>query len=172
MILFLHAHENQNVEMLARWLNGKFYISNYCPVPIQEFLVFDGAIYPASTASRFYKTTMQLNTQTELEAHKPNACRLIEPSEHPELKNSVINAVVSLAVDTARAGYGALVFCSSRKGCETDARLISYAMPALQDISTHVFEKRSDLLCELRSTASGLDSTLEQTIPFGVGFHR
>jgi replicative superfamily II helicase len=141
-------------------------------VPIQEFLVFDGAIYPASTASCFYKTAMQLNSQTQSEGHKPNACRLIEPSEHPELKNPVMNAVVSLATETARAGYGALVFCSSRKGCETDATLISYAMPALEDISMHASERRNDLLCELRSTASGLDSTLEQSIPFGVGFHR
>ena len=81
--------------------------------------------------------------------------------------------MVALAHETARSGYGALVFCSSRAGCEADATLISQALPMLSEIDDHeLVEKRLDLLTELRSTSTGLDRVLEKTIPRGVAFHR
>ena len=163
----------KNAQLLAKWLNARFYISRYIPVKVEEFLVFENAVYPASTSGRFYKTATQLNSQITSEAPpKPEQCRLIKPSEHSELANPLLNAVVALATETARAGYGALVFCSSRGGCETDALLFSQSMPKLDSIADDVIGKRKDLLGELRSTATGLDHTLEKTIPYGVGFHR
>ena len=167
-----------NADVLAQWLNGNFYISRYSPVPIEEFLVFDGKIYPAATANQFYKTAAQLNeeqdrnpTQALSQEPRPIPYRLIQASLHPELKSPLINAVVALAVETAISGYGALVFCSSRKGCELDATIIAQAMPGLEEIPPDIMERRSDLLNQLRSTPSGLDSTLKKTVPFGVGFH-
>jgi DNA polymerase theta len=81
-----------------------------------------------------------------------------------------MNAVVALALETACAGYGALIFCNSRAGCESDAQLISQTMPT--DIPIELMGKRRDVLSDLRSTTTGLDHTLERTIPYGVGFHR
>lgn len=167
-----------NAGVLAQWLGGNFYISRYSPVPIEEFLVFDGKIYPAATANQFYKTAAQLNeeqdqdpTQALSQKPRPVPHRLIQSSPHPELKSPLVNAVVALAVETATKGYGALVFCSSRKGCELDATIIAQAMPGVEEIPPDVMERRSDLLSELRSCATGLDSILEKTVPFGVGFH-
>jgi replicative superfamily II helicase len=88
------------------------------------------------------------------------------------LSNPLLNAVVSLANETARSGYGALVFCSSRSQCEHDALLISQVLPRPEETDLLVMEKRIDLLNELRSTSSGLDSFLEKVIPVGVAFHR
>lgn len=166
-----------NAEVLAQWLNGKFYISRYKPIPIEEFLVFDGGIYPAATARQFYKTAAQLSeasaglSQTQSNSKRPMPCRTIDPSPYAELKSPLINAVVALATETARSGYGSLVFCSSRKGCESDATIIAQAMPDLNEIPEDLMEKRRDLLSELRSCPTGLDPTLEKTVPFGVGFH-
>lgn len=167
-----------NADVLARWLNGNFYISRYSPVPIEEFLVFDGKIYAAATANQFYKTAAQLNeeqdrdrTQAPSQKQRPVPHRLIQASSHPELKSPLVNAVVALAVETATKGYGALVFCSSRRGCELDATIIAQAMPGVEEIPPDVMERRSDLLSELRSCPTGLDSTLEKIVPFGVGFH-
>lgn len=84
----------------------------------------------------------------------------------------MLNAVVSLASETARAGYGALVFASSRFGCESDARWIARVMPALDELDSSVAEKRIELLAELRSLGTGLDPILEETVPMGVAFHR
>jgi DNA polymerase theta len=98
--------------------------------------------------------------------------RIIRPSDHKELKDAVRNAVVALANEAARAGYGVLVFSSSRAGCESDAILISRVMPMFAEVDPATQEKRLDLLGDLRSLSTGLDPKLEQTIPFGVAFHR
>lgn len=84
----------------------------------------------------------------------------------------MINAVAALANETAREGYGALVFCSSRTGCEMNAALISQVLPRPEEIDPLVMDKRRDVLHNLRSTITGLDHLLEKTIPVGVAFHR
>jgi hypothetical protein len=162
------------VELLAKWLdNAKFYISRYRPVPVEEHLVFDNAVYPAASSSRFYKTAAQLNTHSQNSSQmNPEATRFITQSPSKKLNNPLINAVVALSNETARAGYGALVFCSSRAGCEKDAILISQVLPRPGEVDCLIAEKRRDLLSGLRSTAVGLDPILEKTIPVGVAFHR
>ena len=95
----------------------------------------------------------------------------IEPSQHKEFQDPVLNAVIALASETARSGYGALVFCGSRHGCEFDARLISRVLPAVHELDPVTYEKRLDLVGELRSLSTGLDPTLGETVPAGVAFH-
>jgi len=167
---------SQNASLLAKWLgSAKFYLSQYRPVPIEEHLVFDNAVYPASTSSRFYKTATQLNAQTQAPSPslpRPEPSRVIQTSLNKEFSNPLINAVVALANETARSGYGALVFCSSRAGCERDAVLISQVVPRVEETDVTTMGKRRELLSDLRSTSTGLDSVLEKTVPVGVAFHR
>ena len=160
----------QNIGVLAKWLDAKFYESKYRPIPIEEHIVFENDIYPSTTSSASLKTACQL-TRTEYDISTPPS-RSILPSNHKELQKPVINAVVSLAIETVRAGYGALVFCGTRQGCQVDALLISEAMPPAGEINTEVLDRRKQVLTELRSQPVGLDSTLEKTIPRGVAFHR
>ncbi|KAF4611394.1 hypothetical protein G7Y89_g15619 [Cudoniella acicularis] len=163
-----------NAELLAGWLgDAKFYISRYRPVPVEEHLVFDNNIYPASTSSSFYKTATQLTIDSRFVSSqaKPEPVRTIQPSKAKEFSNPLINAVVSLANETARAGYGALVFCSSRSGSESAAILISQVLPRPEEIDPSVMDKRTELLNDLRSTSTELDHVLEKTVPVGVAFH-
>ncbi|KAK4186168.1 P-loop containing nucleoside triphosphate hydrolase protein [Podospora australis] len=165
-----------NIDLLKRWLQGHSYQTHYRPVPIEEHLVYEGKIYPAGTTAALLKTVVKLDQRTQTSQTQASQSRLphvraIRPSQHKELKDPVRNAVVALANETARAGFGALVFSSSRAGCESDAILISRAMPALEEVDLDIQEKRLDLLGELRSLTTGLDPNLERTIPFGVAFH-
>lgn len=164
-----------NPELLAKWLRARFYVSKYKPVPVEEHLVFDNAIYPASTSSVFYKTatllSASMHNQISSEQARPKPCRIVQPSVSKELKDPLINSVVSLAIETARTGYGALVFCSSRVGCERDATLISLAMPRPTEADQNTIDKRSDLIHSLQTTSVGLDHVLEKTIPQGVAYH-
>ena len=169
----------QNTKQIARWLgDAKFYHSRYKPVPIEEHLVFDNAVYPAASSNKFYQTATKLaNTQAaatdEIASHlELRPSRTIQPSPSKELSAPLTNAVVALANETARSGYGALVFCSSRAGCERDAILISQVMPRPEEVDSLVRQKRAELLADLRSTSTGLDSVLEKTVPVGVVFHR
>ncbi|RAL66940.1 hypothetical protein DID88_007722 [Monilinia fructigena] len=138
-----------DADLLARWLNNaKFYISNYRAVPVEEHLVFENAVYPASSSNR-----------------------RIQTSQHKELSNPLLNSVVALANETARGGYGVLVFCSSRLGCERDAIVISQVLPPPDAVNPILMNRRYDLLNDLRNTSSGLDHVLEKTVPMGVAFH-
>ncbi len=139
------------------------------PVPIEEYLVYDSSIYPVSSSSAFFKTASQLNSTQPLCGISPT--RQIETSTHKELRNPVLNAVVSLAIETARAGYGALIFCSGRQGCQSTALLVSEAMPGKSDIDIQKLDRRKDVVSELRSSPVGLDETLGKTVLRGVAFH-
>jgi DNA polymerase theta len=134
--------------------------------------VYDGKVYAAGTTAGLLKTVTQLDSRSQPSQSMVQPVRIIQPSEHKELKGVVLNAVVALANETVRAGYGVLVFSSSRAGCESDAALISRALPTLAEVDLAIQEKRLDLLGDLRSLNTGLDPVLEQTIPAGVAFHR
>lgn len=160
-----------NITLLATWLQGHHYETHYRPVPVEEHLVYDGRIYAAGTASRLIKAVATQVNGSQVSQTPSAAIGTIAASDAKELQEPVLNAVVALSSETARAGFGVLVFASSRAGCETDALIISRAMPPLHEWDTDVQEKRTDLLGDLRSLPGGLDPTLEQTINNGVAFH-
>ncbi|KAI9784170.1 MAG: hypothetical protein M1839_002675 [Geoglossum umbratile] len=155
-----------NSRLLAKWLNARFFESHYRPVPIDEYLVFGNAIYLASISAEMLGTHGGVALPPNIEP-----LRIIQPSEHSALCSDLINAVVSLAYETVSAGYGALVFCNSRRGCENDATIISQAMPDNSELSNDIRDRRRDVIGCLRNTAVGLDSTLGKTITKGVAFH-
>ncbi|OJJ03195.1 hypothetical protein ASPVEDRAFT_53684 [Aspergillus versicolor CBS 583.65] len=164
-----------NTELLAEWINAQYFISTYRPVPVDEYLVYENAIYPAATSRQLLQTMAKLQSEFTSLGTLPvrdvaTPEREIAASASKELSNPMTNAMVAMTIDTVIAGYGALVFCGSRVACQVQAALISEAMP---DISAGVedLNKRLDLLAELRSLPSGLDPALETTLIKGVGFH-
>ncbi|KAF5020555.1 hypothetical protein F66182_7419 [Fusarium sp. NRRL 66182] len=160
-----------NMDMMAQWLDGHCYETQYRPIPIEEHLVYDGNIYPAGSTSSLIKTAAQLNNRSAQTQAQTKPIRRIEPSTYKELRDPVLNAVVTLAHETAIAGFGALVFAGSRGMCESDARWISRAMPAPHELKVDIVDKRMDLLGELRSLNTGVDPVLEETVLYGVAFH-
>ena len=137
-------------------------------MPIEEYLAYDHAIYPASTSSTFFRTASQLNS-TQPKA-SVTAIGTIEVSEHTELRKPLTNAVTALSIETAAAGYGALIFCGGRLACQATASLISEAMPL--ELSHDILDRRKEVLSDLRSLPVGLDETLEKTVIRGVGYYR
>ncbi|KAI0164766.1 P-loop containing nucleoside triphosphate hydrolase protein [Xylariaceae sp. FL1272] len=156
-----------NIDILSKWLGAHTYSTFYRPVPIEEHLVHEGKIYASSTLRK----PNQQTSNSSNDAVEGHPVKTVQPSIHKEFQDTVLNAVVALADETARAGYGALVFCSTRQGCESDARHISRVLPSTNQLDPITLEKRLDLLGDLRSLTTGLDQTLGETIPAGVGFH-
>ncbi|KAJ4163210.1 hypothetical protein LMH87_004953 [Akanthomyces muscarius] len=154
-----------NMDLMAKWLNAHSFETRYRPVPIEEHLVCKGAIFAADDPRCLP------DNATQLEAGLVNAVRSISASPHKELSDPVLNSVVTLAHETASAGYGVLVFAGSRSMTESVARCISRVMPDISEIHETMLEKRTDLLDELRSLPTGLDHVLEETVLFGVAFH-
>jgi len=99
------------------------------------------------------------------------AHRTIEKSIYRELGSPMVNSMVSLALETASSGYGALIFCSSRQACQSNAVLISDAMPD-ESMDVHTLDRRMDLIASLQSLPCGLDPVFQKTVVKGVAFHR
>ncbi|KAJ6787290.1 hypothetical protein PWT90_01711 [Aphanocladium album] len=154
-----------NMDLMAKWLNAHSFETRYRPVPIEEHLVCNGNIFTADDPRCLPDNADQLKDGLI------SAARTIGASPHKELSDPVLNAVVTLAHETASAGYGVLVFAGSRSLTESVARCISRVMPDLSAIHETILEKRTDLLDELRSLPTGLDHVLEETVLFGVAFH-
>ncbi|KAF4123558.1 DNA polymerase theta [Geosmithia morbida] len=162
-----------NMDLMARWIDAHSYETRYRPVPIHEHLVCSGRVYPAASTGDLIRKATQLSTQNSTQSRdRAVPTRLIDASEHKEFRDPVLNAVVTLALETASSGFGVLVFASSRAMAEGDARWISRAMPEPQDLDPKLLDKRTDLLSELRSLSTGLDPVLEETVIAGVAFHR
>ncbi|OAA43214.1 helicase and polymerase containing protein tebichi [Metarhizium rileyi] len=160
-----------NLNLLAAWLKAHSYETRYRPVPIEEHLVYDGKVFLAGPNDGMGHTPSQFSSQ-EVVAGKTTPIRRINSSVYKEFTDSVLNAVVSLAHETACMGYGVLVFAGSRGMCESDARWISRVMPQLHELSADILDKRMDLLGDLRSLSTGVDPVLEETVLHGVAFHR
>lgn len=159
------------MDLMARWLDAHSYETRYRPVPIEEHLVCNGSIFGADDPSTLPESTDDVSSKT-VSATGPLPVRRIQQSVHKELSDSVLNSVVTLAHETAASGYGVLVFAGSRSMCESVARCISRVMPQVHELNGKVMEKRMELLDELRSLPTGLDHVLEETVLFGVAFHR
>lgn len=159
------------MDLLARWLGGHSYETRYRPVPIEEHLVYENNIYPTGSSRNLIKTATQLNNKNASQGGVTPS-RRVELSSHKEFADPVLNAVVTLAHETALTGFGVLVFAGSRGMCESDARWISRVMPGPHEIQQALVDRRADLLSELRSLATGMDPVLEETVMYGVAFHR
>ncbi|KAI1661435.1 P-loop containing nucleoside triphosphate hydrolase protein [Daldinia decipiens] len=160
----------QNIDLLSRWLDAHIYSTFYRPVPIEEHLVHEGKIYPASSTGgllKAAKAASQPSSTSNASQHQAHPVRIIQPSSHKEFKDTVLNSVVALAVETARSGYGALVFY----GCESDARLISRTLRDTSYLNPTIVEARLDLLADLHSLSTGLDPCLAEIVTSGVAFH-
>lgn len=83
------------------------------------------------------------------------------------IRNLCIKQVVS-------EGHSVLVFCSSRKGCETTARHISKFLPPFTIVERDKMIGPIDgnaAVEELRKCPAGLDPVLADTLPAGVAYH-
>ena len=161
--------QEQNTAVLAQWLDAKYYESKYIPIPIKEYLVCDNSAYAIATSSGFFRTTNQLTSSNLVYVRKPD--REIEPSSHIELSKPVLNSVVALALETFEAGYGVLVFCSSRAGCQRTASLICGALPKREQLDSSTLHGRTEVLSSLRSIVD-IDDALARNVMQGVAFHR
>lgn len=81
---------------------------------------------------------------------------------------------IRVPFQVVQEGNSVLIFCSSRKGCETTARHIS---KFLKKFSATVRSSESELpdiasaIEALKRSPIGLDPVLEETLPSGVAYH-
>ncbi|KAK4419988.1 Helicase and polymerase-containing protein TEBICHI [Sesamum alatum] len=139
-----------NVAAVAGWLQAALYETDFRPVPLEEYIKVGSTIY---------------NKEMEVVRTLPKVADLggKDPDHIVELCNEVV-----------QEGHSVLIFCSSRKGCESTARHIA---KYLKRFSVNPCTEQGEpfdvafAIDSLRRSPAGLDPTLEETLPFGVAYH-
>lgn len=82
--------------------------------------------------------------------------------------------VVELCNEIVQEGHSVLIFCSSRKGCESTARHVAKYLKKFSVRPQNGQNELMDLefaIDALRRSPAGLDPVLEETLPAGVAYH-
>ena len=138
----------RNARQIADWLDAKYVVSNWRPVPLKEGVFFGGRIK--------FSTVEEDDKDKEREVVSPT---IKEP-------------VVALVLDTLEDGGQCLVFESTRKNAEAMAQKISKALVKALDVD----EVSRDALTNLsqRIAATGdmkIVQRLSKFVRSGVAFH-
>ncbi|XP_042498308.1 helicase and polymerase-containing protein TEBICHI isoform X2 [Macadamia integrifolia] len=139
-----------NVSAVADWLQAALYETDFRPVPLEEYIKVGNAIFD----------------------RKMNIVRTIPKAA--DLGGKDPDHVVELCNEVVQDGHSVLLFCSSRKGCESTARHVSkflkkFSSSKLDDQSA--FIDIASAIDALRRCPAGLDPVLEETLPTGVAYH-
>ncbi|GJM87561.1 hypothetical protein PR202_ga03528 [Eleusine coracana subsp. coracana] len=139
-----------NVAAVADWLQAALYQTDFRPVPLEEFIKVGNQIL-----------------DKEL-----NVVRVLPKTS--DLGGKDPDHIVELCNEVVLQGHSVLLFCSSRKGCESTARHVAKFLKLVSVGSSHVGSEFSDAASAieaLKRCPAGLDPVLEETLPFGVAYH-
>ncbi|XP_073985766.1 DNA polymerase theta isoform X3 [Rhodnius prolixus] len=145
-----------NLNDLANWLNATLYKTDFRPIPLKEFLKIGRKVLD----SKELRFSHEINSTLDIKD---------DPGD-----------VIYLCVDTILKGFSILVFCSTKNWCETMAQQIAVEIrrigksqneSALKLREQLNSEAISDILEQLKKCPVGLESSLERSISFAVGYH-
>ncbi|XP_073012513.1 helicase and polymerase-containing protein TEBICHI isoform X1 [Typha latifolia] len=139
-----------NVAAVADWLRAALYQTDFRPVPLEEYIKVGDTIFDK----------------------KMNVIRKI--TKAADLGGKDPDHIVELCNEVVIKGHSVLIFCSSRKGCESTARHISRFLQKFSVRTSGLGSEFSDVSSAveaLRRCPAGLDLILEQTLPSGVAYH-
>ncbi|KAG1335104.1 putative DNA-directed DNA polymerase [Cocos nucifera] len=139
-----------NVAAVADWLQAALYQTDFRPVPLEEYIKVGNTIFDK----------------------KMNAVRKIP--KRADLGGKDPDHIVELCNEVVQEGHSVLLFCSSRKGCESTARHVSRFLKKFSVGGHEVdceFNDASSAIEALRRCPAGLDPILEETLPSGVAYH-
>ncbi|XP_051137227.1 helicase and polymerase-containing protein TEBICHI [Andrographis paniculata] len=139
-----------NVAAVANWLQAALYETDFRPVPLEEYVKVGSTIY-----NKDMKIIRTIPKVADLGGKDP---------DH----------IVELCNEVVQEGHSVLIFCSSRKGCESTAKhiakyLLKFSASPRSD-QGEPFDIAS-AIDSLRRSPAGLDPILEETLPSGVAYH-
>ncbi|XP_071919297.1 helicase and polymerase-containing protein TEBICHI isoform X1 [Coffea arabica] len=139
-----------NVAAVADWLQAALYETDFRPVPLEEYIKVGYTIY---------------NKEMNIVRTIPKIADIggKDPDHIVELCNEIV-----------QEGHSVLIFCSSRKGCESTARHVAKYLKKFSVSPQNGQNELMDLefaIDALHRSPAGLDPVLEETLPAGVAYH-
>ncbi|XP_073238132.1 helicase POLQ-like [Porites lutea] len=146
-----------NIADLKEFLKAEVYSNDFRPVELKEFVKVGCDIYKVPKAS-----------EDEEDNGKPFRRISNKQGQNKELLLRDPDQLLTLVLEVIPR-HSCLVFCSTKKNCQSVALLLVKFMP--REMCQVKAKERHDLMKALYNEASGLCPVLKQTIPFGVAYH-
>ncbi|KAI7750051.1 hypothetical protein M8C21_005020, partial [Ambrosia artemisiifolia] len=138
-----------NVGAVADWLQAALYQTDFRPVPLEEYIKVGNSIY---------------NKKMEL-------VRMIP--KRADLGGKDPDNIIELCNEVVQEGHSVLIFCSSRKGCESTAKHVAKYLKSFT-VNVNGENEYPDIasaIDALKKSPAGLDPVLAETLPSGVAYH-
>ncbi|XP_048202684.1 DNA polymerase theta isoform X2 [Perognathus longimembris pacificus] len=147
-----------NLELVASWLNAELYHTDFRPVPLLELVKIGNSIFDSSM-----KLVREFQPMLQVKGDEDH--------------------IVSLCYETICDNHSVLLFCPSKKWCEKLADIIAREFYNLHhqakelvkpsEFPPVILEQEGllEVMDQLKRSPSGLDSVLQNTVPWGVAFH-
>ncbi|KAI3522458.1 hypothetical protein L1887_00239 [Cichorium endivia] len=139
-----------NVGAVADWLQAALYQTDFRPVPLEEYFKVGNTIY---------------NKNMELVRTIP---------KRADLGGKDPDHIIELCNEVVQEGHSVLIFCSSRKGCESTARHVAKYLKHFSVNTLNPENEYPDIasaIDALEKSPAGLDPVLAETLPSGVAYH-
>lgn len=143
-----------NLEVLAHWLKAELFVTQFRPIPLDEFCL---------VGNKLYDKCGQLMSTTENTRHS-------EDSDN----------VLKICLNTIQEHCSVLIFSMTKNRCENLAQTIASSFYRLgcsgNEFGLILREQLnsktiSEVLEQLKNCPVGLDQILKNTISFGVAYH-
>lgn len=142
-----------NLEILASWLNAELFITDFRPIPLEEYCLIGSKYYDKEG-----RCIANLDTALTVEG----------------------DSVLKICLNTIKDGCSILIFCMTKNWCESLAQSVAQSFYKLGCEGTKAgsvlrsqlkSEAISEVLEQMKNCPVGLDQVLKKTISFGVAYH-
>ena len=176
------------LETLRKWLHARLFLTNYRPVPLTEYAVFNGTVY-AKINNRPNRAAPSTGTEANVvEDYElgSDSCplelsRVLPPSNSKEDPDRLL----PLVSEVTTQGHSVLIFCGTRRNCEVTAAMVAKHLESISLAQTTQIKEqqndsnvpllsaaRQDLISQIEDAMSAsLSPGLRETILAGVAWH-
>nr|XP_045595489.1 helicase POLQ-like [Procambarus clarkii] len=146
-----------NLKELAHYLDAKLYTGSFRPVQLTEYVKIGEQVWEVNSAAR---------VDEDLLKNQRLCCFPYSSSEQKRLDADMIGGLVGEVVPD----HSCLVFCPTRRNCETLAELICRILPRGLIQIKHV-NKVSLYRALVEEGGGSVCSVLRKTLPYGIAYH-
>ena len=177
------------LEVLRDWLGARLFCTNYRPVPLTEYAVFERTVYRKVLSTLPNKQTTDGGCENfEGDASHPpidlspgaETCPLQLERKLPPVTSSPVDSkrdpdgLIPLISEVVSEGHSVLVFCATRRSCETTAALIAELLPSTHDPVrlSELQEARQQILSEIADAMGApVADDLQLAVMAGIAWH-
>ena len=165
------------LETLRKWLRARLFLTNYRPVPLTEYAVFNGIVYGKLSKPNPAAATEANAIDYELgsDSCPLQLSRVLPLSDSKEDQDRLL----PLVSEVTTQGHSVLIFCGTRRNCEVTAAMVAKHLSdsLSSQIENHnnssiILSARQDLISQIEDAMSApISPQLGETILAGAAWH-